>query len=485
MNRENYIKAVNYSIFSLAVAAIGTIIFSRVSSSKSSHKIEGGKGEEKEMIKNKKKGGDITVKDLKDFQIEKILHLDDRNLYIQGQFPWQRQKGSRNIKRNGKDKDNDDTQFDEKELETSLIKCNVIFEGLQVLIKRSGETTSTSRKPSISNEVQCTAQLLNSLHINLRLNSGAQYGYYNGFYTPPSSFSKQIYNLFQNILNLQSNKKMDTDPNPFRSCSSQFNIEIISPANKKDILRCLPTQYVLVAETPELYQTKVKSIVNDIVGDGNSLQWIYNILNGEKEVERTLFEDSNRDEGFILSPNPKWTSHKDLTPEQFEEMKNCMMIDGMEDKEKMEMKRMDYLSQIHFQKNYTKHLNCLALVHRRDIASLRDLSSQHLPLLHNLKKKGTEAIEKIYGVKSNEIVIFIHYHPQFYHFHVHFGRLGAVLKNNIGVAWLLEDVIDRITENGNFFQEKATIYCQLDQQSALYKKAFLSEIHQKEEEVDK
>ena len=36
---------------------------------------------------------------------------------------------------------------------------------------------------------------------------------------------------------------------------------------------------------------------------------------------------------------------------------------------------------------------------------------------------GLKTICDVYGIAAHELRVFVHYHPQFYHFHVHFTRL--------------------------------------------------------------
>ena len=86
-------KAVTCLLSITFLAGIGVII-STVSRKRNS--IEN-KDDNKTKTKTKnkkhlppKQGGDITSEDLKNFKIEKILHLDAKNLYVQGKFPWQR-----------------------------------------------------------------------------------------------------------------------------------------------------------------------------------------------------------------------------------------------------------------------------------------------------------------------------------------------------------------------------------------------------------
>jgi m7GpppX diphosphatase len=73
---------------------------------------------------------------------------------------------------------------------------------------------------------------------------------------------------------------------------------------------------------------------------------VYNILNKETEADRIIFEDADPDIGFILLPDMKWD-------------------------------RQD-----------TTALYLQAIIHRRDIKSIRDLDQSHLPLLRNILEKG-------------------------------------------------------------------------------------------------
>ena len=67
----------------------------------------------------------------------------------------------------------------------------------------------------------------------------------------------------------------------------------------------------------------------------------------------------------------------------------------------------------------------------RSVRSLRDLGQDHLPLLRNIQEKGTQEIEKKFGVPRNSLRVFVHYHPSYYHFHVHFTHIGNVHHSNI------------------------------------------------------
>jgi hypothetical protein len=74
-------------------------------------------------------------------------------------------------------------------------------------------------------------------------------------------------------------------------------------------------------------------------------------LRVQAEVERLLFEDPDEQLGFMLHPDMKWDQTQ---------------MNG---------------------------LYCLAICHRRDVRSLRDLNASHLPMLRNIRDKSLAAIK--------------------------------------------------------------------------------------------
>lgn len=71
-----------------------------------------------------------------------------------------------------------------------------------------------------------------------------------------------------------------------------------------------------------------------------------NILEKKRETDRILFEDPDPETGFILVPDMKW-NRTDL-----------------------------------------ESLYLVAIIHKRNIGSIRDLTAEHLPLLRNILNKG-------------------------------------------------------------------------------------------------
>lgn len=59
-------------------------------------------------------------------------------------------------------------------------------------------------------------------------------------------------------------------------------------------------------------------------------------------------------------------------------------------------------------------LYLLAISQRADIRSLRDLRTEHLPLLKTIRDKILALVpEKFPGVAEDEVRLFVHYHPSY------------------------------------------------------------------------
>ena len=153
----------------------------------------------------------------------------------------------------------------------------------------------------------------------------------------------------------------------------------------------------MVAETPAMYHAVTAPYIESL--DPRSVAWIGNVLNLSKEKERVLYNEAEDEEvGFLLNVDTKWKSHPDCATTERSTWHGHAAV---------------------------KDLYCLAICHRRDVRSLRDLTAEHLPMLKSILAKGPEVIEAVYGIQREELRIFVHYQPQFYHFHVHFTRLHS------------------------------------------------------------
>lgn len=216
-----------------------------------------------------------------------------------------------------------------------------------------------------------------------------------------------------------------------------FKAELIYPAPERQLSRAMPSPgLALVNETSALYQAVTKPFIADIVSSG-SLSWLKNIVEVKKEQERLLW---NAD-GWILNIDTKWRSHPDALIVPREEW---------------------------YKHESTVDLYCLGILKRDGIASLRDLTGDHLPLLREMLEQGPKVIQEVYGIPKDQLRIFVHYQPQFYHFHVHFTRLENDTGVQVEKAHLLSDIIQDLEADPERFQKKTLVY-KLSLKDKLYK----------------
>jgi m7GpppX diphosphatase len=89
-------------------------------------------------------------------------------------------------------------------------------------------------------------------------------------------------------------------------------------------------------------------------------------------------------------------------------------------------------------------LYLLALPRQMDppLYTIRELNASHLPMLYSIRDNSYATIEKLFGLPRSEIRVFFHYHPTYYHLHVHFCHVKMASKSiQVGRAVFLNDVI--------------------------------------------
>jgi len=152
------------------------------------------------------------------------------------------------------------------------------------------------------------------------------------------------------------------------------------------------------------------------------------ILEGRQEQGDIIFRDSDPEKGFVLLPDSKWN-------------------------------RVDVRS-----------LYCLALANKRGLSSVRDLTAEHLPLLKNIKESSCKAVGERYNISGNQLWLYFHYQPSFYHLHVHvvysqFVPPGAGI--HAGKAILLDLVISNLEKFPGYYQ-KTDMSFMLGEREELY-----------------
>ncbi|CAN9514691.1 unnamed protein product [Ophioblennius macclurei] len=194
---------------------------------------------------------------------------------------------------------------------------------------------------------------------------------------------------------------------------NEIKTTVVCPATEKHLKKYQRQESFLVEETAEDYRSITLPYIQK---QSFSVQWVHNILEKKAEVERIVFEDPDPEVGFVLLPDFKW-----------------------------DQKQVD-------------DLYLIAIVHQRDIKSLRDLMSDHLPLLQNVFKKGKDAILQRYELPASKLRVYLHYQPSYYHLHVHFTRLGYEAPGcGVERAHLLPDVIQNLQADPKYYKTR-TLY---------------------------
>jgi m7GpppX diphosphatase len=97
------------------------------------------------------------------------------------------------------------------------------------------------------------------------------------------------------------------------------------------------------------------------------LNWVFNILDGLAEQEDVMYRETDAETGFLVSPDLNW-DRKTMTA-----------------------------------------LHVLALVQRRDIWSVRDLRTEHVPWLKTMRRKILDAVEKVYEeIEEDQLKLYVH-----------------------------------------------------------------------------
>lgn len=124
----------------------------------------------------------------------------------------------------------------------------------------------------------------------------------------------------------------------------------------------------MVTETPSIYRQHVQPYMEAKRAEGR-LNWVFNILEGRTEQEDVIMRDEGHgpEDAFLIIPDLNW------------------------DRKTM------------------SSLHLLALVHRRDIWSLRDLKKCHIPWLRYLRQRVLEATVSMYpALEEDQLKLYVH-----------------------------------------------------------------------------
>ncbi|XP_014478992.1 PREDICTED: m7GpppX diphosphatase [Dinoponera quadriceps] len=205
---------------------------------------------------------------------------------------------------------------------------------------------------------------------------------------------------------------------------NSLHATVIHPATPTQIEKYKRQESLhIVDETYELYQQVTLPYIES---RSLSLEWITNILEHKAEEENIIYEDTDKETGFILVTDFKWD------------------------------KRLDTLK--------------LLALPLKKIKSIRELDVSHLPLLRNIQKAGIEAISKKFNISASQLRIYFHYQPSYYYLHVHFCYLMFEAPGiYVEKAHLLSTVIRNLELMPDYYT-KAVLSYMVRKGSQLYKK---------------
>lgn len=188
---------------------------------------------------------------------------------------------------------------------------------------------------------------------------------------------------------------------------ADFKMDLIWPCTEKHVKKHSKQGLRFVTETPDIYQNHVRPLMQVNREEGR-LNWVYNIIEGRKEVEEVIYRTSlgcSGDEGFLLLPN------------------------------------------LHWDRKTIESLHLLGIVERRDLWSLRDLKKKHIPWLKHMRAKLIDATVKTYPqIDEDQLKLFFHYQPTYYHLHIHVVHvmLEATSTQSVGKAIGLDSVMEQL-----------------------------------------
>lgn len=137
------------------------------------------------------------------------------------------------------------------------------------------------------------------------------------------------------------------------------------------------------------------------------LKWIHDIVDGESEQDKII----HREDDLVLIPARGWNGE-------------------------------------------SSRLHVLGIVTDKSIMTLRDLRSEHVPLLERIRDRGLELIESQYGVDKSLIRTYIHYYPSAWLLHVHFENISSITHScAIENAHRLSSVITNLNISGTYYKD--------------------------------
>lgn len=194
---------------------------------------------------------------------------------------------------------------------------------------------------------------------------------------------------------------------------NSLHATVIHPATQQQVEKYERQETLhIIDETYELYQKVTLPYIETM---SLTLEWVTNILEHKAEQDNIIYEDTDKETGFILVTDLKWDKQLDT-------------------------------------------LKLLALPFKK-IRSLRELNASHIPLLKNIRDAGTAAISKKFNIPASQLRIYFHYLPSYYYLHVHFCYLMFEAPGiYVEKAHLLSTVIRNLELMSDYYKKAVLSY---------------------------
>lgn len=201
-----------------------------------------------------------------------------------------------------------------------------------------------------------------------------------------------------------------------QQCERRFKVTVIYPCKDWHIAKYSRQKIVILRETKEIYEKVTEAYMKK--HPSSEIKWLYQLLDKTAEQDRLLLEDPDQATGFLMYAfKPKEEVLKDV-PSNFK---------------------------------------ALVICHCRNLRSVRDLRTESLPLLENIMSKVTSFASSVLNIPANELRLFLHYKPTYFHLHVHVAHIEHEMHVNVK-DYLLDDVIENLRICGDYFVKKTMVY---------------------------
>lgn len=91
-------------------------------------------------------------------------------------------------------------------------------------------------------------------------------------------------------------------------------------------------------------------------------------------------------------------------------------------------------------------LYLVAIVHRRDLTSIRDLNKSHIPYLLSMREEILSSVTSKFPLERDQLRLYVHYQPSYYHLHVHVTNVEHDMLESVaaGRAILFDSVVSQL-----------------------------------------